>query len=340
MAAKKGRDFWQRFLAAHKRSGKSLADYCKAKGVSYKTARNWSSKLAKEGEQGQGQQGQGQPQGQGHSEPPGNRANTGDADQKKSQTAPGDQEPDPPRKKKEPHPNSLANLMPIQRGEQRALKHGGYARYFSPDLTDACNSELPAAQRLDTLIELTDLRLRSVLKHRAEWDAKADYGELTHDDYRLEEVTVKETFEGDETTRKRVRPPFEQLIDALTGRMGWLIAEKHRIERHLDVTAGDAAAQRAEIMQRAEDEGWSASDTGMEIEKLGLEVPFTLQQRIRAELALIEPPEPEGGVSDDELEALSAEYAEQIANEDTWLEQRRAEVEVIHKAKEAEKKGD
>lgn len=336
MAAKRGREFWSGFLAKHAKSGQSLADYCRKHGVSYKTARNWSSKLSGDSEQGQGQPKQGQGQkGRGQK-----RATASASDQKKSRPLPKKGAEVPPRKKKEPHPNSLANLNPIVRGEQRALKHGGYARYFPPEVTDAADEDLNAASRLDSLIRLTEFRLRSVLMKRAEWDAKDDYGELSSEDYHLSEVTNKSGMDGDEKTTKRVRPPFDAMVDTLTGKMGWLVAEKHRIERHLDLTAGVAAAKRAEIMEQAEDESWSAADTGSEIEKLGLEVPYTLQQRIRSELALAEPEEPEGGVTDDELDQLSSEYAANVAQEGEWLEARRDEVEEMHQAKEQEKKGE
>lgn len=336
MSIRRDKGFYMDLYDDLQRTGETIKDASNRLKLSPKTVSNWFSKIRKgevKREVGTGKAGSGKRKG-------GKSTAANDGKQKKSRTPSKKGVVDPPRKKKEPHPNSLANLMPIVKGEQRALKHGGYAQYFAPDITDEVDETTGAANRLDSLIRLTDLRLRTVLKRRAEWDAKEDYGELTGQDYPLQELSEKKSAEGRENSTKRVRPPFDAMIDTLTGRMGWLIGEKHRIERHLDVTAGAAAAQRAEIMQRADDEGWAASTTGIEIEKQGFEVPFTLQQRIRSELALAEPEEPEGGMTDEELERLSQDYEDAAAGEDQWLQERREEVERMHKDKEQEKKGE
>lgn len=182
------------------------------------------------------------------------------------------------------------------------------------------------------MIELSDLRLRNVLAKRAEWEVKHEYGEIRDIDYELNEITDKNgsgEFAVSERTEKRVRPNFEGMIDTLTGRIGWLVAEKHRIERHLEITAAEAAERRGEIIDRGEAEGWSAAKTGLEIEKHGLQVPATLMKRIHAELALIEPEEPEGGLSDDDLEALSAEYEREVEGEAYWMQERKKVVAEI-----------
>lgn len=351
MSAKSGREFWVDFFKRYERCSVSLADFCESEGVSYKTARNWSSKLngdTRDKKQGQGQkqgrkgQGQGQEAGQAKGKSKPEPAKDGDWIEKESPPAPG--KPASPEgggeQGKKQWNEGWANLIPAEKGNQRALKHGAYAGALPPDIEQELNTYgRDDIRSLEGEIRLTKGRLMMVTRKRAEWDAREDYSEISSDDYDLTEVTSKTSPMGRETTEKRVKPDFEAQEDRLTRRLAWLQQVHDQLSRRIGLTADEAVALRGQILQKSEDEGWSAIDTGWEIEKHGLELPFTLQQKIRAELALIEPPEPEGGMTDEELDALSVEYEQDVANEDDWLAQRHEEVEDIHAAKEAEKKG-
>jgi hypothetical protein len=120
------------------------------------------------------------------------------------------------------------------------------------------------------------------------------------------------------------------------GRIAALVAEKERIQ----ATPPHAAKTLAQTLNDAGAAALSAADTAEQVERSGLAVPFSLQQRVRAELAIFEPAEPEGGMTDDELERLSLEYEEEIEGEVEWLEQRREEVSEMHQSKEKEKRSD
>ena len=230
------------------------------------------------------------------------------------------------------HPNSLANLTPWMPGNQAARKHGAYARYHAPEILERVTPNAPSPARLENLIQLEEARLHDLLQGKAAWDAKAEYGALALADYPL--IEIKNDHLG--TATKRERPDFESLIDRSMGRIAKLLAEKERVQ----ATPAYIAASLATVLDDAEAAGLTAVDTAEQVERAGLSVPFSLQQRVRAELSTFEPPEPEGGMTDDELERLSLEYEEEIEGEVAWLEQRREEVSEMHKSKEQEKQSD
>lgn len=217
-------------------------------------------------------------------------------------------------------------------GNQAARKHGAYARYHAPEIVGRVTPDAPSPKRLESLIQLEEARLHDLLQEKAAWDAKADYGELSVASYTLTEI--KNDHLG--TATKRERPDFESLIDRSMGRIAKLVAEKERVQ----ATPIYIAAALAAVLDEAEKAGLSAVDTAEQVERAGLAVPFSLQQRVRAELATFEPPEPEGGMTDDELERLSLEYEEEIEGEVEWLEQRREEVSDMHSKQQSEKHSD
>ncbi|NOG32879.1 hypothetical protein HLB35_15905 [Halomonas sp. TBZ9] len=230
------------------------------------------------------------------------------------------------------HPNSLSNLEPFLLGNQAARKHGGYARHFDPTIAEQIEqSDGNNIERIESLIRLEQMRLHSVLQTKARYDARGEYNELSASDLELSEVTSG----ADGTLTKRQRPNFEQVIDRNVGRLLALIAEQERIA----ASPAHVASRLSEVLDEAQASGMSAADTAEQCERAGIAPPFSLQQRVRAELALVEPPEPEGGVTDDELERLSAEYQEEVEGEVAWLEQRREEVARMHESKQQEKQG-
>lgn len=231
------------------------------------------------------------------------------------------------------HPRSLANLRPFLPGNQAARQHGGYAQHFPSDVVqtvDDADSGNNVA-RLEGLIRLEQMRLHSVLSAKAKWDAGAEYNELGASDMELSGIDTN----AEGTTVRRRRPDFEQAIDRAVGRLLALIAEQERIA----ASPAAVATRLSEVLDDAAAAGLDAVSTAEQVERAGLAVPFSLQQRVRSELALAEPQEPEGGMTDDELEALSAEYSAQAAQENDWLAERRAAVQQIHKSRDTERHG-
>lgn len=232
------------------------------------------------------------------------------------------------------HPNSLSNLQLFTPGNQAARQHGGYARHFPPDVVSAAEETDTgdSVGRLEEMVRLERMRLHSTLAAKARWDAGAEYNQLGSADMELSGIET--TPQG--TTIKRHRPAFELAIDRAVGRLLMIISEQERIAS----SPAGVATRLNQVLDEAAAAGLSAVDTGEACERAGIAAPFSLQQKIRAELATFEPPEPEGGMTDEELEALSAEYEQEVADEDAWLTQRHEEVAEIHQAKEREKHSD
>lgn len=232
------------------------------------------------------------------------------------------------------HPNSRGNLRPFLPGNRAALKHGGYAQHFEPELVEQVEATDTADNvgRLEGLIRLERLRMHSALQARASYESRDSYKETRGTDL---PVIQHETHAGGAVT-KRQRPDFEQAIDRSTGRLLALIAEQER----LAASPAHVAARLAGVLDDALAAGLSATDTAEQCERAGLAVPFSVQQRVRSELALAEPEEPAGGMTDEELEALSEQYEAAAADEQRWLAERRADVEKMHKTKEQEKYGE
>lgn len=232
------------------------------------------------------------------------------------------------------HPNSRGNLRPFLPGNRAALKHGGYARHFDPALVSEVEDSDSGSNvdRLESLIRLERLRLHSALESRARYQATDDYAQTRGVDL---PVTHYESSAAG-TVTKRQRPDFEQAIDRSEGRLLALIAEQER----LAASPAHVAGRLAEVLDKAADDGLSAVDTAEAVERAGLAVPFSLQKRVHSELALAEPEEPAGGMTDDELEALSEQYEAHADNEKQWLQARREAVARMHKEKEKEKHSD
>ncbi|MEC9483105.1 MAG: hypothetical protein UMU75_07220 [Halomonas sp.] len=227
------------------------------------------------------------------------------------------------------HPASLANLIPAGPGNQRARKHGGYARYHSAEILERITPAAPSPERIEALIELEEARLHSLLQENARWDARSEYGELAPADYTLTEIQTGR----DGTVTKRERPDFERLIDRSMGRISALVDQKER----LAVLPVYVATKTAALLDKAEAEGMGAVVCAELFEREGLAVPLSVQQRIRAELASVEPPEAEGGMTDEELERLSVEYEVQAAQEPDWIKKRQQQVKEVHDQRDKER---
>ncbi|WFE70648.1 hypothetical protein P8S55_12745 [Halomonas sp. M1] len=227
------------------------------------------------------------------------------------------------------HPASLANLIPAGPGNQRARKHGAYARYHPAEITERVIPGATSPQRIEALIELEEARLHSALQEKVRWDARCEYGEVSAADLILTEMRTG----SDGKTTKRERPDFERLIDRSMGRISALIDQKER----LSVLPTYVATHIATLLDKADAEGMRAIECAELFEREGLAIPISVQQRVRAELAMLEPPEPEGGVTDEELERLSAEYEAQTAKESVWLTERQRQVKDIHKQNDRER---
>ena len=220
------------------------------------------------------------------------------------------------------HPASLANLIPAGPGNQRARKHGAYARYHPAEITERVTPATSSPERIEALIELEEARLHSVLQEKVRWVARCEYDELASSDLILTEICTG----SDGKTTKRERPDFERLIDRSMGRISALVDQKER----LSVLPAHVANHTAALRDKAEDEGMRAIECAELFEREGLAVPLSVQQRVRAELSMLEPPEPEGGITDEELERLSVEYEAQAALEPDWLIERQQQMKEIH----------
>lgn len=227
------------------------------------------------------------------------------------------------------HPASLANLIPAGPGNQRARKHGAYARYHPAEITERVIPDATSPERIEALVELEEARLHSVLQEKVRWNARCEYGEVSSADLILTEVRNS----SDGKTTKRERPDFERLIDRSMGRISALIDQKER----LNILPAYAATQIATLLDKADAKGMRAIECAELFEREGLAIPLSVQQRVRAELAVLEPPVPEGGVTDEELERLSAEYEAQVLQESVWLVERQQQVKDIHEQNDRER---
>lgn len=354
--ARKTRADWIAFFARFEASGRSLSEYCSMRDVPYQTAKNWATTLRKAGEyppanasagltsesgteSGTGTgAGSGAGTGTGTGGAKGKLAGKGGkAGASKSRTpgkatkpAGGGEKP-----ARRCTPAQLANLRPpFEKGNRAAVKHGAYSKYLPPDIMELVEGE--SGRDLRSVIDeikLTKGRLLMLQQLRAEWDAKAEYNELTHDDYVLTDIEVGP--EGEKTKRKR--PDFEAQEDRLTRTLAWLVQVQEQLQRETWLSADDKIAWRRQIIDDGEAAGWTYARIGLEIERHGLEVPMTLMALIRQELEQPPVDTSSTGFSDEELDALSARYEQEMAQDGEWLEQRKAEVGTIHAGHDASK---
>ena len=356
MSNKKGRDFWVRFFRTFKSMGDdvTLVDYCKKRKVVYQTARNWRTKLDKEMLE-KSQESQATSTVATSTDKTGTgtlETSTDDIEASTLNVSGTGAKKLQPQPKNNPSPTGeggkcsqkeiaakpiSGSIEPKERpahwfkkGHQTNRTHGAYSKYLPPDIQEKMHTYgRNDIQSLEDEINLTHGRIIQLQQVRAKWDAKADYDELKEEDYTLVSIETRDGIQGadggigSETKQLRERPKFEDVEDKLVRRMAWLKQVHNQLSKQITLTANEAVLMRYEIMERGIAEGWTATETGAEMEMLGLEVPFTIQQRVRAEMALIEPEEVEGGMSDDDLEARAIEYAEIISNEDEKLKERK-----------------
>lgn len=388
---KGGKEGWLQFFVWFERrhdKEQSLADYCRAKGVEYKTARNWASKLRGEGmypavngrpdgdnigtnagtgtkagtgaktlknqhvepeteqEQGQGQgqqeapeQQPGQGQGQGSGDSGGDGVDGGKSKPKanpKTKTS----QADGAKRDMQKMLNSLANLKPYVPGEPRVevTTHGAYTKYLPPDIQAEVNTYGRTELR-DVIeeIRLTKGRLMLVQRNKAHWDAHVECGTLGDDHYPVEEIETQQTPDGSARKEKRKRPDFEYHEDRLARRLAWLMQVQEQLAKKASFSADEAIAMRRQIMEQGMAEGWTYAQIGMEIEKYGIELPFTLQALIRKELDLPVVDDGDAGITDEELDRLSEKYRKEAKGDSSWLRSRQKDVQEIHDAQDVRK---
>lgn len=336
--------FFERFLE----SGQTLKEFCAQCGKNYQQAKNWTSQLRKSGEYpGEGNakgNGKGKSAGKGKGltsktgqKSGGNGSRGENLSKPLSDKASG---PVPaPKRDTQGWLNKLANLKPYVAGESRTevVTHGAYTKFLPPDIQAELNTY--GRNELREVIEeirLTKGRLMIVNRNKAAWDASQECGMLTDEDYHLEEIETGEGgLQGNTRKEKRKRPDFEHHEDRLTRRLAWLMQVQDQLSKKASFTADEAIAMRREIIERGEASGWTYAQIGMEIEKYGIELPFTLQALIRHELDQPQIEADNGGLTDDELEQLSAEYERSVKDDDEWLKSRKAEVQEIHEVRDA-----
>lgn len=212
------------------------------------------------------------------------------------------------------------------------MSHGAYAHFFPKHILKAINkSTYVEMMSVFDEIRLTKARLMQVMERREEWEKL--YGDEFHanpEHFPYSEMTEETGSAGNKRTTKRIRPDFEGVEDRLVNRLGTLIDLQNRISKSAGLDPQAALRIRADLMKYARIAKWTAVELGTELDIRGIEVPYTLQQRIKAELATIEPPEPSGGITDEEINRLAKESDSAAKFELAWLEKRRQELNDLH----------
>lgn len=354
MSKRKSREDWIAFFKAAESSKLNLLDYCAEKNVTYQTAKNWSSRLKKEGDYPLKSTGTRPPRKSTSTKVPkkvpkkkpikrksstsASVSGTSCKSTSNTSTSSTDTVPGGEKKVWKKH---WDHLIPIKKGEQLALKHGAYANALPPEIHDQI--ETYGRNDLRSLIEeikLTKGRLIMVSRKRAEWDARDSYNEDQLQHYELIQVTTESGagVQGviNKTTKTIKRPDFEAQEDRLSRRMAWLVQVQEQLMKRSDMTADEAIALRSKIIQDGLIYSKDWSTIGLEIEMHGLELPFSVKALINKEL---EQPVEEADTSftDDELEEMSRNYHDEIAHDGEWIEVRKQEVDEIHATQDEEK---
>lgn len=351
MSKRKSKQDWIVFFRNFEQSKASLAAYCERNSVAYQSAKNWSSRLKKAGEyptkkNGTGTRGTGT--GTGTDKTKGNQNSSsgvnsdGSGEESESASSPSSSGDDPivgpPKRVWQKH---WDNLIPIKKGEQKALKHGAYATALPPDIHN--EMETYGRNNLRTLIDeikLTKGRLKMVTDERKRWDSRDEYNEDQTAHYELSQVTTESGVGAqgviNKTTKVSKRPDFEAREDRLIRRFAWLLQVQEQLMKRSSMTADEAIQLRSKIIQNGIDESKKWSTIGLEIEMHGLELPSSVKTLINKEL---EQPVEEADTSftDDELEEMSRQYHDEIAQDGEWIEVRKQEVDEIHATQDEEK---
>lgn len=355
MSKRKSKQDWIVFFRNFERSKVSLASYCERNSVAYQSAKNWSSRLKKADEYptkgggtstgvGTGTKGTGTGTNKtngkaGDKSGVNSDSSDGEGKSASNPSISGDEPTATPKERV--WKKHWDHLIPIKKGEQLALKHGAYASALPPDIHE--HMETYGRNDLRNLIEeikLTKGRLMMVSRKRAEWDARDNYNEDQAPHYELSQVTTESGVgvQGiiNKTTKVKKRPDFEAQEDRLTRRLAWLLQVQEQLMKRSAMTADEAINLRSKIIQDGIIESKEWSSIGLEIEMHGLELPFSIKALINKEL---EQPVEEADTSftDDELEEMSRNYHDEIAQDGEWIEVRKQEVDAIHELQNEEK---
>ena len=373
-SAPKGKEGWSEFFTAFEArqdATLTLAAYCDMQGIGYKTARNWASKLRSDGlypesskpvrkkpvrtttkpaaKQGQKakKSGTNAPKKTGISRDTKKNGDTGDIrDKKQGQNAQvlGETSRDTQRKSHVPIPAAQhpgVGKKPshlFAAGNRVAVKHGAYAKYLPGDVLESLEEYCGHTMRsVMEEITLTKGRLLMLQKLRHEWDEKAARDGLSEADYPLTELERIDNAEGGSSRELRKRPDFEGQEDRLTRTLAWLMTVQESLRTRGSMSADDKIALRRQIIDDGIIAGWTYAQIGLELERWGLEIPFTLQALIKRELEAPAVEVQEVGISDDELEELSRDFNSKNSGTEEWLEERREEVAAIHAVTDGQK---
>lgn len=347
MSKRRTRADWIKLFKEFEVSGISLSAFCTKKKIAYQSAKNWSSRLKKEDEYPTASTGTANTStGTRGTEAINEKGNKGkgttskakNSNSSKKRSNKASKASDSTGEGKErvwkPH---WDNLIPIKPGEQKALKHGAYAKALPPDITAEMDTYgRDDLRNLEEELKLTKGRLILVSQKRAQWDARTEYNQSQEPYFNLDEIKEESSAEGTKRTTVKKRPDFEHQEERLTRRIAWLVQVQEQLMKRPNLTADEAIELRAKILRDGKDKGASWSEIGLEIEMRGLELPFTLQALIRKEL---EQPQEEDdlGLTDDDLEKLAEEYEKELALEADFHEVRSQEVDDIYSTQEAER---
>lgn len=312
-------DFFSEFEARKDRKT-TLSDFCLDKGVSYAMARKWSKKVKGEIEQNKEQEHE-----QEHS--------TVKQEQTKKQ------EHSPKKEREQLLPKfDRKKLLEKNQWYESCASHGAYAKYFPKEIVKELESEgLLGLTSIASEIFLTKCRLLALQQRRKVWDETEEKKRA----YQLEEIEegVNDTTGGFNRTLRK-RPDFEGQEERLIRLLMKMLTTQEQLRQLKQHSDEERIMRRAEIIDYGRASGWTYTQIGMEIERFGFEVPFTIKQLIQQELELPIIEQEDNGITDEELEKLSREFEEKNKDAVSWLEERREDVKKIHAKTDMEKVSD
>lgn len=228
-------------------------------------------------------------------------------------------------------------------GNRFSTVHGGYAALAGLDdeLVQVATDVDPVslANELVTARSQYLSMLRFVARQREELIAMYERGEPLKDFDDNEIPLTKALGDLEFGTAGRLRS-LEASIGSMVGTQAKIITDftklAHKEHELSPVDTVTALAIRKKLMQQRIANDWSALETARQFESRGIAVPKSIMIEAEREIATYEPPVDDSGLSDDELDKLTAEYlAEQqrVVSEDL-PERRKIVAEMIDEVSE------
>ncbi|MEC6833021.1 hypothetical protein VXS06_14735 [Photobacterium toruni] len=202
-------------------------------------------------------------------------------------------------------------------GNRFSMVHGGYAKIINLD-----------QDIIDTVIQIDPLNLANEIIA-----ARAHYLNLQRF-LSIERLAIEERYDNDDPIKGFDGEPVsitkalgdleysaagklraaEASIAALSATAAKIQCDVAKIQLKDHETSVHNTTTELEIlnsiMLEAENKEWSALQTAKTCEKYGIQVPLTIIEEMKREIATYEPPVSDDGLTDDELDAICNEYQE------------------------------